>query len=54
MYKRYNGLRGNSHVNPLSPPDVIDLGLSRGRSAMAIRQELVVAQKFLLFDEGMF
>src|SRR6266853_4295500 len=20
MYKRYNGLRGNSHVNPLSPP----------------------------------
>jgi len=29
-------------------------GLSRGRNAMAIRQELVVAQIFLLFNEGIF
>jgi hypothetical protein len=26
----------------------------RGRNAMAIRQELVVAQIFLLFNEGIF
>jgi hypothetical protein len=46
---------GQPFVERLSAlQDGIELGLSRGRNAMAIRQELVVAQIFLLFNEGMF